>query len=41
MQWFQRADTQVSSVKNRSLSGLKRETINVQREKAWRDYMVD
>ena len=28
-------------MKNRSVSGLNRETINVQRENAWRDYMVD
>ena len=28
-------------MKNRSVSGLKRETFNVQREKAWRDYIVD
>ena len=28
-------------MKNRSVSGLKQETINVQREKAWRDYMID
>ena len=41
MQFFQRADTRVSSMKNRSISGLKRETINVQREKAGRDSMVD
>ena len=28
-------------MKNRSVSDVKRETINVQREKAWRDYMID
>ena len=28
-------------MKNRSVGGLKRETINEQREKAWRDYMLD
>ena len=33
MQYFQRADTRVSSMKNRSVGSLKRETINVQREK--------
>ena len=41
MQQFQRADTRVSSMKNRSVSGLKQETIKVQREKALRDYMID
>ena len=28
-------------MKNRSISGLKREKISVQREKTWRDYIVD
>ena len=41
MQEFQGAVTRVSSMKNRSVGGLKRETINVQREKSWRDYIVD
>ena len=38
---FQRADTRASSMKDISVSGLKRETINVQREKVRRDYIVD
>ena len=41
MQKFQRADTRVSSMKNTSVRDLKKETINVLREKAWRDYMID
>ena len=33
MQKFQRADSRVSSMKNSSVSGWKRETINIQRQK--------